>query len=124
MAKKGKPARRVKTAAKTAKKPAKPVRKVKPVVLDEAAKAIEFYRKAFGAKERLRMPGPDGKIVHAEVTIGDSVFMLSDEMAPIPGLPGVYKSPKAAGFATHTEDLSPKEIENRQQEFFAKMTGQ
>ena len=46
-----------------------------------AAKAIEFYRKAFGATEKFRMPGPDGKIMHAEIVIGDSHIMLADESA-------------------------------------------
>jgi uncharacterized glyoxalase superfamily protein PhnB len=44
-----------------------------------AARAIEFYKTAFGARERMRMPGPEGKIGHAEIEIGDSVVMLSDE---------------------------------------------
>ena len=44
-----------------------------------AAKAIEFYTKAFGAKEMFRMPMPDGSIAHAEVQIGDSMLMISDE---------------------------------------------
>ena len=44
-----------------------------------AADAIEFYRKVLGAEERLRMPGPDGKVGHAELQIGDSVVMLADE---------------------------------------------
>jgi PhnB protein len=44
-----------------------------------AAAAIEFYKKVFGATERMRMPGPDGRIMHAELKIGDSVVMLSDE---------------------------------------------
>jgi len=44
-----------------------------------AAEAIEFYKKAFGAKERMRMPQPDGRIAHAELEIGDSCVMLSDE---------------------------------------------
>jgi len=43
-----------------------------------AAEAIEFYKRAFGAKERLRMPGPNNSIAHAELEIGDSVVMLSD----------------------------------------------
>jgi PhnB protein len=43
------------------------------------AQAIEFYKKAFGAKEIMRMPGPDGKLGHAEVQIGDSRVMLADE---------------------------------------------
>jgi PhnB protein len=44
-----------------------------------ASDAIAFYKKAFGAKEMLRMPMPDGKLAHAEVRIGDSVVMLGDE---------------------------------------------
>ena len=45
-----------------------------------AAQAIDFYRSAFGATEVTRMPGPDGKIMHAQLRIGDSVVMLVDEM--------------------------------------------
>lgn len=45
----------------------------------DAAAAIDFYKKAFGAKELMRMPGPGGKIGHAEVRIGDSRVMLADE---------------------------------------------
>jgi PhnB protein len=44
-----------------------------------AAKAIDFYRKAFGASEVMRMPGPDGKLGHAEIAIGGDRVMLSDE---------------------------------------------
>jgi uncharacterized glyoxalase superfamily protein PhnB len=44
-----------------------------------AAQAIDFYKKAFGAKEKMRMPGPDGKIMHAELQIGDSPIMLGEE---------------------------------------------
>ena len=45
-----------------------------------AAKAIEFYKKAFGAEEAARLPGPDGRLMHAAVKIGDSQVMLVDEM--------------------------------------------
>jgi PhnB protein len=46
----------------------------------DAASAIEFYKKAFGAKEKMRMPGPDGKsIMHAELQIGDSPIMVGEE---------------------------------------------
>src|SRR5215471_20099065 len=45
----------------------------------DAARAIEFYKQAFGAKERGVMKGPDGKVMHAELMIGDSIVMLSDE---------------------------------------------
>jgi PhnB protein len=51
-----------------------------------AAEAIEFYKKAFGAKELHRMPMPDGTIAHAEVRIGDSRVALGDEM-PAMGAP-------------------------------------
>ena len=57
-----------------------------------AAKAIDFYKKAFGAEEVSRFPGPDGKIMHAEIRIGDSTIMLGDEM-PDHGARG----PKAYG---------------------------
>jgi PhnB protein len=45
-----------------------------------AAAAIEFYKKAFGAVETARIPGPNGKLMHAAVRIGDSTVMLADEM--------------------------------------------
>jgi PhnB protein len=48
------------------------------LVLEHADEAIEFYTRAFGAKERMRMPGPDGKIAHAELQIGDSIVMLTE----------------------------------------------
>ena len=44
-----------------------------------AAEAIDFYKKVFGATERMRMPQPDGRIGHAEILFGDSVIMLADE---------------------------------------------
>jgi len=70
------------------------------IVLDDCAKAIEFYARAFGAERHLVFPGPNGKIVHAEIRIGDSMIMMSDEMPPMPGQPGVYRAPKAAGLTT------------------------
>lgn len=45
-----------------------------------AADAIEFYKAAFGATEMMRLPGPDGKLIHAGVRLGDSIIMLVDEM--------------------------------------------
>jgi uncharacterized glyoxalase superfamily protein PhnB len=45
-----------------------------------ASDAIEFYKKAFGAQEMMRLPGPDGRLMHAAVRIGDSTLMLVDEM--------------------------------------------
>jgi PhnB protein len=48
------------------------------LAVDDAAGAIDFYKRAFGASERSRVDGPDGKVAHAELQIGDSVVMLSD----------------------------------------------
>jgi PhnB protein len=60
-----------------------------------AAEAIEFYKKAFGAKEVMRMPAPGGALGHAEIRIGDSVVMLSDEF---PG--AATKAPSVLGGTT------------------------
>ena len=49
------------------------------LVIKGAAKAIEFYKKAFGAAEMTRMTQPDGRVGHAEIKIGDSPIMLADE---------------------------------------------
>jgi PhnB protein len=57
-----------------------------------AAKAIDFYKKALGAEEVSRFPGPDGKLMHAEIRIGDSTIMLGDEMPEHGG-----KGPKSYG---------------------------
>jgi PhnB protein len=62
------------------------------IMVAGAAKAIDFYKKAFGAEELMRFPGPDGRIMHAEIKIGDSVVMMGDEM-PEHGA----KSPKSFG---------------------------
>ena len=45
-----------------------------------AREAIAFYKQAFGAEERAIMPGPDGKVMHSEIKIGDSIVMLADAM--------------------------------------------
>jgi PhnB protein len=75
-----------KRAQKKSAKVAKPspvpkgYRSVQPyLIVDGAAKAIAFYKTAFGAKERLRMDAPGGRIGHAEIEIGDCVIMLADE---------------------------------------------
>ena len=66
------------------------------LIVQSAAKALDFYKKAFGATEVCRMPGPGGKIMHAELRVGDSVVMLSDEF---PGM-STARSPKALGGTT------------------------
>ena len=60
------------------------------LILDNAAQAIDWYKKALGAEEVARFPGPDGKIMHAEIRIGNSLIMLNDEM-------GGGRSAKAIG---------------------------
>lgn len=138
------------------------------LVVRDAAKAIDFYKKALGAQELSRMPSPDGKIMHAELKIGDSIIFLADEnpnmgvKSPqslggctgvlhvyVPNVDQVFQQAIAAGsketmpvadqfwgdrygslidpfgyvwgIGTHKEDLSPKETEQRAQEFFASM---
>jgi PhnB protein len=80
--------------------PAKPIPEgyhtISPsLTIDGAAEAIEFYKRAFGATERMRMAMPDGKIAHAELDIGDSVLMLNDALPQSP-----LKSPKQLGGTT------------------------
>jgi PhnB protein len=62
------------------------------LTVDDAEAAIEYYKKAFGAKERTRMLMPDGKVGHAELEIGQSIIMLSD---PFPQ--ASTRSPKELG---------------------------
>src|ERR1700681_1649135 len=50
------------------------------LIVRDAAKLLDFYKKAFGATEVMRLPGPDGKIGHAEIKIGEGMVMLADEM--------------------------------------------
>jgi PhnB protein len=138
------------------------------LVVRDAAKAIDFYKKALGAQELVRMPGPDGKIMHAEIKIGDSIIFLGEEnpqmgaKSPqtLGGCTGTlnlyvqdvdqtFKQAVSAGgresmpvadqfwgdrygtfvdpfgyswgVATHKEDLSPAEMDQRMKEFFANM---
>ena len=51
--------------------------------IDGAKAAIDFYTSVLGAKEKMTMPGPDGRVGHAELTLGESVFMLADEYPEI-----------------------------------------
>lgn len=55
------------------------------LTVDGGAAAIDFYTEVFGAKERVRMPAPGGKVGHAELQVGDSLLMLSDEFAGMGG---------------------------------------
>ena len=78
-----------------------------------AAKLIDFMKQAFGAEEVMRMPGPGGALMHAEVKIGDSIVMMSDAVreAPMPGsvflyvndVDAVYKRALQAGATSQLE---------------------
>jgi PhnB protein len=70
-----------------------------------AAQAIDFYKRAFGAKEVMRMDGPQGKVVHAEITIGDSRIMMSDEMSP------TCRSPQSLGGTTSSLFLYVEDVD-------------
>ena len=136
------------------------------LALDNAAQSIDWYKKALGAEEISRSTGPDGKVMHAELKIGDSRFMVSDVMQGMKGPKAYGGSPaslwiyvedsdalfnraKGAGatvqmpidnqfwgdragsvvdpagytwwIATHKEDLSHTEIQQRAAEFFKMM---
>jgi PhnB protein len=143
------------------------------LTLDNAVQAIEWYKKALGAEEVARAVGPDGKIMHAEVRIGDSRIMLNDAMmgakgpkalggspaslwiyvedcdalfnravgagAQVAGGPmgsmqdqfwgdrcGTFTDPQGYRWtiATHKEDLSPQEMQQRQAEFMKQFASQ
>jgi len=62
------------------------------LIVDGAGAAIDFYCSVLGATERVRMPGPDGRIGHAELQLGDSIIMLADENAQMD-----VRGPRAIG---------------------------
>jgi len=142
------------------------------LALDNAAEAIEWYKRALGAEELSRATGPDGKVMHAELRIGDSRIMVNDVMGgkgpkALGGSPAslwvyvedcdaLFNRAVAAGgqvppgpmgqvadqfwgdrcgmfndphgyrwtIATHKEDLTPQEMEQRQTEFFKQFAAQ
>ncbi len=115
-----------KTAKKTTKKPTKkPLKKavkksskklnfipkgynaITPyLIVHNANEAIEFYKKIFGAKETMRMPRPDGKVMHAELKFSDAKIMLADE-CPEMGA----KSPNAFGGTAASINLYIKDVD-------------
>ena len=73
----------------------------------DAARALDFYKQAFGAKEVMRMNGPEGKISHAEIKIGDSIVMISEENST-----NELRSPQGLGGSTvsiflYLDDVDP-----------------
>ena len=71
----------------------------------DAARAIEFYKQAFGAKERGVMKGPEGKIMHAELVIGDSIIMLADEFPEFGSLSPQSTGGSGTGLHIYIEDV-------------------
>src|SRR6266478_700702 len=74
----------------------------------DTTRALEFYRRAFGAETRVTMPGPDGKTLHAEVKIGDSIVFMSDEN---PAMSPYVKAPATAGCVTGTVYLYVPDVD-------------
>jgi PhnB protein len=105
------------------------------LVVRDAARAIEFYKKAFGATEVSILEMPGGKIGHAELTIGDSKIMLAGEFpggakADMPPTDmfwgdryGVLTDPfgHSWGLATHIKDVTAEEMQKGAEAAFAKM---
>ena len=75
------------------------------LIVDGAAAAIDFYKKVFGASEMMLLPGPAGKVMHAEVKIGDSIVMLADEFPEmnVQGPASIGGSP--VGICLYVEDV-------------------
>ena len=75
------------------------------LAVEDTATAIDFYTKAFGAQEVMRMPGPDGKIAHAEIKIGDSTLMLSDPFEQSSVRPPAERGGPTASLFLYVEDV-------------------
>jgi len=76
------------------------------LVVKDGSRAIDFYKKAFGAEEILRMPGPGGKgVMHAELQFGDSRLFLSDEM------PGMNTAPETLKGTTQTVYMYVQDVD-------------
>jgi PhnB protein len=75
------------------------------LAVEDAATAIDYYKKAFGATERVRMETPDGKIGHAELEIGDSIVMLADPFPQASTKPPHELGGTSAGVFVYVEDV-------------------
>jgi len=75
------------------------------LIVKGAADAIEFYKKAFNAKELFRMPTPDGKVGHAELQIGDSRIMLGDECPEMDAVSPTTIGNTAISLMLYVEDV-------------------
>ncbi len=78
------------------------------LIVKDAASALEFYRKVFGATELMRLPGPGGKVMHAEMQFGDSRIMLADEFPEMGA-----RSPHAFGGSPVSMHLYVEDVDAR-----------
>ena len=78
------------------------------LVQRDTKRALEYYEKAFGAETVMSMPGPGGRIMHAEIKIGDSMVFMSDEF---PAMSPDTKSPQTAGCVTGTVFLYVPDVD-------------
>ena len=84
------------------------------LILNDATRALEFYKKAFGAEELMRLPMPGGRIGHAEIQIGDSRIMLADENPSIGA-----RSPKTLGGTPVSIMLYVDDVDSRYKQAIA-----
>jgi len=75
------------------------------LIVKGAAQAINFYQKALGAEERMRMPTPDGRIAHAEIAFGDCVVMLADEFPEMGAKSPVTLGGTPVGIMLYVKDV-------------------
>jgi PhnB protein len=75
------------------------------LAVDNAAEAIDFYRRAFGAKERARIAGPGDSVMHAELEVGDSLVMLSDPFPQASTTPPKELGGTSASVFMYVEDI-------------------
>ena len=75
------------------------------LIVDRAADALDYYKNVFAAEELMRMPGPDGKVMHAEIRIGDSMVMLADEFPQMGALSPKTIGGSGVGFCLYVEDV-------------------
>jgi PhnB protein len=74
------------------------------IMIDGVSKAIEFYKQAFGATEKLRMENKDGRIGHAEIQIGDSIIMMADPNAELKAFAPTHYGGSPVSLMLYTED--------------------
>jgi PhnB protein len=75
------------------------------LIIKDAPAAIEFYQKAFGAEELTRIPGPDGRLLHATIKIGDSAIMMSEEFPEFGGRGPLALGGSAVSIHLYVEDV-------------------